>query len=541
MNDMLYTLLVKYLRKSNVLINKEELKFQLLSHPSYPSLHAITGVLDHFRIENIALHIPVNEETLVQLPNTFLAQINTKQGKELAIVVHRDLHYTIITSTEEFRLNLIEFIEKFTGILVAVEKPELQFESKGKNTWLPNSLLIITGFLFIGFFFLSQPTIAIIIYFILTLLGIYISVAIVKQGQGIQTNIGNAFCTGNDEKKDCDAVINSKGAMLVGALKLSDLSLVYFLGMVITTFLLVFKQTDLTYLYIISAVAFPITIYSIYYQYAVVKKWCMLCLGIVAILWVQITIGLLEINTIITITFSKLTMAIIMFGFLTALSIWYFLAPNLEMLIELKKSKINYFKFKRNFNLFQTLLNKQKAIDTTISTASEIVFGNRQANLQLTIITNPFCGHCKAVHTLVEDVLKKYCDLVRITVRFNINTNDIESDIVKITSRLLEIYNKKGSDSCLKAMYEIYKEQNAFNWLKKWGECYEPQQYVEILKNENRWCKAVNINFTPEILINGRSFPKEYDRSDLLFFIEDLYEHCLEGSNIKIQEFQLAT
>jgi hypothetical protein len=33
-------------------------------------------------------------------------------------------------------------------------------------------------------------------------------------------------------------------------------------------------------------------------------------------------------------------------------------------------------------------------------------------------------------------------------------------------------------------------------------------------------------NFTPEILINGHSFPKEYDRADLVYFVEDLYESC---------------
>jgi uncharacterized membrane protein len=540
MNETLYTLLVKYLRKSNILISKEELKFQLLSHPSYPSLHAITGVLEHISIENVELHVPVNKETLVQLPNTFLAQINMDGGKELVIAVNDKLHYTVITSTEKFRLTLTEFIERFTGVLVAVEKTESQFETKDKNTWLPNSLLIITGFLFIGLFFLSQPTIAITIYFMLTLLGIYISLAIIKQGQGIQTNIGNAFCTGNNEKKDCDAVINSKGAMLVGLLKLSDLSLVYFLGLAIATYLLVFQNTGLLYLYSISVIAFPITIYSIYYQYAVVKKWCMFCLGIVAILWAQMVIVLLEINTLMTFSFSMSTLVIIGFGFLIALTIWIFLAPNLEMLIELKKSKIEYFKFKRNFSLFQTLLSKQKTIDTTISDTSEIVFGNKLANLQLTIITNPFCRHCKEVHTLLEDILKKYKNQVRITVRFNVNTNDLENEIVKITSRLLEVYHTKDIDSCLKAMHEIYKEQNAFNWLKKWEECYEPQQYIEILKKENRWCKATNINFTPEILINGKPFPKEYDKNDLLFFIEDLDKN-LEYNEAYDLEFQLIT
>ena len=37
--------------------------------------------------------------------------------------------------------------------------------------------------------------------------------------------------------------------------------------------------------------------------------------------------------------------------------------------------------------------------------------------------------------------------------------------------------------------------------------------------------KRTAINFTPEILINGKSFPKEYSRTDLIFFIEDLEEN----------------
>ncbi len=541
MDDTIYTLLIEYLQKMNIQIHKEELKFQLLSHPSCPSLHAITGVLDHFGIDNIALDVPVNEEIVAQFPNIFLAQINTEQGKELVIAVYDEMYYTIITSTEKIKISVTEFVEKFTGILVVIEKDELQIVAKDKNKWLPNGLLVVTGLLFITLFFLSKPNIVTTIYFMLTLLGIYISVAIIKQGQGIQTNIGNAFCKGNDKKNNCDTIINSKGATLIGSLKLSDLGLVYFSGVAIATYLLVFVQINLTYLYVVSAIAFSITIYSIYYQYAVVKKWCMLCLGVVVILWAQITMALLELNTITALPFSKSAMIITAFGFLAALSTWYFLAPHLELWIELKKSKINYFKFKRNFNLFQTLLHKQKVIDTTILTASEIVFGNKQTNLQLTIITNPFCGYCKEVHTLIEDILKKYHNLVQITVRFNIKTNDIENDIVKITSRLLELNHTKGSDLCLEAMHEIYQEQNAVSWLKKWGECYEPQQYIETLKNENSWCISININFTPEILINGRSFPKEYDRSDLLFFIEDLDENYLENISMETPEFQLTT
>jgi hypothetical protein len=77
-------------------------------------------------------------------------------------------------------------------------------------------------------------------------------------------------------------------------------------------------------------------------------------------------------------------------------------------------------------------------------------------------------------------------------------------------------------------MSQIYDGESVSNWLKKWGECNEKEKYVSILEREKLWCTEQSINFTPEILINGQSFPKEYDRIDLIYFIEDLYEDVIQ-------------
>ena len=47
---------------------------------------------------------------------------------------------------------------------------------------------------------------------------------------------------------------------------------------------------------------------------------------------------------------------------------------------------------------------------------------------------------------------------------------------------------------------------------------------MNILRREKEWCVQNKINFTPEILVNGRSFPLEYERSDLLYFIDDIID-----------------
>ncbi|MGY0392301.1 hypothetical protein ACW5R3_07090 [Bizionia sp. KMM 8389] len=71
MKDTLYQILFQFLQNKKIKINSEELKLQLLGHPSYPSLHAVTGVLSHFNINNVAIQVPVTAEILTQLSDIF--------------------------------------------------------------------------------------------------------------------------------------------------------------------------------------------------------------------------------------------------------------------------------------------------------------------------------------------------------------------------------------------------------------------------------------------------------------------------------------
>lgn len=72
-------LLIMLLRNNGIRVNKLKLEFQLLSHPSYPSLNSITGVLDRFAIENYALDIPKGMNLLNPLPNYFLTVVKRQR------------------------------------------------------------------------------------------------------------------------------------------------------------------------------------------------------------------------------------------------------------------------------------------------------------------------------------------------------------------------------------------------------------------------------------------------------------------------------
>ncbi len=125
MKDTLINLVQRLLKRNQISFDKEELSFQIQSHPSYPSLHAITGVLDHFNIENVAADVPANAETLLQLPDCFIAQINTDQGNDLVSIEKKGLNYTIFnTENKKEKISEDNFLKKFTGIIVAVEQTE---------------------------------------------------------------------------------------------------------------------------------------------------------------------------------------------------------------------------------------------------------------------------------------------------------------------------------------------------------------------------------------------------------------------------------
>ena len=362
MKDTLINLVQRLLRRNRISFDKEELSFQIQSHPSYPSLHAITGVLDHFNIENVAADVPVNTETLLQLPDCFIAQVNTAQGKDLIVVERKGLDYTLYnTENKKEKLSEDEFLKKFTGIIVAVEQSEDSIHVKTSSN---KTSLLALGVLSVFAAFMvykSSASFYTIAYLLLSIVGIITSIAIVKQELGLKTSIGDAFCSGADDKKDCDAVLTSKGAEIFKGYKLSDFSLLYFTGLILLTFI----QADNPIIsYTISLVAIPVTLYSIYYQYAVVKKWCLLCLSIVGVLWLQALVPVIT-NTYIS---NFILTDAVSFGFVAVATclLWSYIKPLITDVNQLKKEKIESVKFKRNYTLFESLLHKISTVKYTI-------------------------------------------------------------------------------------------------------------------------------------------------------------------------------
>ncbi|WP_299519436.1 vitamin K epoxide reductase family protein [Winogradskyella sp.] len=524
MKDALSFLIQQLLKAHKISIDFEELDFQIQSHPTYPSLHAVTGVLDHFNIENLALDVPNTLKTFHQLPNTFLAQIEVNSLKQLVVVTKTKNACKITISEKERKtLSQSEFLNQFTGILLAVEKDNTAKSKSSEPTLNPNIIKGLTVgalLVFAVMLALSQPNIIDLSFLCLSILGIYISISILKQEQGESNILGNAFCSNPSEKKSCDAILKSKASTIYKNLKLSDLSVIYFTGLALAISFLTLSNRTIFIPKLISLIALPITIYSIYFQSMVMKKWCFLCLSILAVMWCQAFITAFNFQSSYSI--QAILIAILAFS-LTAI-LWLVGSKLLKDNKALKKVKVSYHKLKRNFELLSAKLDTSKTINTYIKFTEEIIFGNNNSKLNIVFITNPLCGHCKPVHKTIEQILNTYPKSAKLTVRFNINPTNPGNTAVKIALRLLEIYNIEGIETCLEAMHEIYGDSKPDDWLDEWNECSRPKMYLPILENQYNWCSQHSINFTPEILISGKAYPKMFDRNDLIYFIENLEE-----------------
>lgn len=523
MKNPLFTIVKKLLFDNKISFDKKELAFQIKSHPSYPSLHAITGVLDHFNIENIAAEVPTDSQTLAQLPDSFIAQIHTDKGDDLVAIrkIKKQSLYHVFSENIDEKMSESDFLIKFTGIIVAVEKDE-NVKPASKATFKKEILFSALGIILAALLYNKGIEYTNLAFLSLSILGIITSYSILKQELGESSVIGDAFCSGNNEKKDCDAVLSSKGAEIIKGHKLSDLGMIYFSGLLLASMLI----TNFSFLHLISFLAIPITIYSIYYQYKVVKSWCTLCLTIVGILWVQAALNSFQF-TFTNVFPLDTDILVTTAAFISVYLIWSYTKPLVKSTIELEKEKIEFVKFKRDFNLFNNLLQGSSTVDTKISNTKEIILGNKDAALEVVIVTNPFCGHCRPVHEIVHSITEKYNDNVKIIIRFNVHVGEATSNGVIVTSKLLELYNEKGIEDCKSAMDDIYEGMDFDKWLSKWGKANNFDTYYDLLKDQKEWCTEKNINFTPEILVNGKSFPKEYNRTDLTFFIEDLEEWSL--------------
>jgi protein-disulfide isomerase len=226
------------------------------------------------------------------------------------------------------------------------------------------------------------------------------------------------------------------------------------------------------------------------------------------------------------VSFTVAVPSILLYGlvFMSVLKAWLGLKKSLTNQKELKEFQIKGTRFMRNYQIFKnTLLVSDKTNYQSLSSGNVIV-GNENAPLKITLVTNPFCGYCKEAHTIIEEILKKHKDSLCVDFRFNFNVEDCNDQFEKVHQKLIQIYFDNGQETFLKALHLWFEKRDESQLIVSEKSTITHGKISKILKEQYLMNQVNKISFTPAIIINQYQFPKMYDRTELVYFINDLVE-----------------
>ncbi len=515
MKEKLYNILEKFVINNNVKINPKDFKLQLLSNPSYPSVKAISDTLDYFGIDNVVANVP--KDALEQLPQCFLAVLEIDSSKTITQVVRKKDRIKLLKDDgSKEKLSIKDFKASWNGTIIAVEKSTEEIKKQQvyfKNPLIPLSLL---GIIAITFSLINLELQA-MLYTILALVGCGIAYFIVRESLGLHNEVTSKICNSASSNTSCSEVINSKNKLL-GLVSLSDATITFFMATVLIISLFNYNPSFFLGL---SLLSIPIIFYSLYSQAFIIKKWCPLCLAVVGVLVAQLIITLvfisiIEFNAIYLIKSVVLTIAFYLS--------WIYAKGISIKAIKQEQLQTDFLKFKRNENLFTTLLTKKiLPSKDKIEPDFQISFGNPDAKLKITSVTNPMCGFCTKAFEAYDTLLKTHGSKFELSIVFSVPTSSLENQGTQISQRIIDFY-KDNPSKAYASLKDWFVNRDVDSWQSKYG-IPSKDTSLHTLELHKTWCDLNEINYTPATIIGNYFFPQEYQIKDLSLFIDYLAEY----------------
>lgn len=514
----------KYLDINHFSNEKTAFEDLFLSHPNYPSVFAITDSLDMLSIENIAIKVP--KEQFPELPDAFLGIFK----QELVLVHKTDALIKIETAKGE-KKNVLsnEFLEDWNGVIIAIEPNEIKlgkvdaFNYKGFQFGFPALILVALSIAF------NQYGLSDIAALVTSIIGLVISVFIVQEKFGYKNEMVSKFCNINPNAS-CDSVIKSDKSEINKWLGFSDLPLLFF-GVNVLSILLQ-PAGSVPIVGALSSAALPVIAYSIWLQKFKLKKWCVLCLAVSLVIVVQAVAFWISFESDLIAVLSNLHFYSFVFVLVT--SLWLLLKPVFEDKIKAEGSANELKKFKRDYKLF-SFLSKEIPVAEGFQKLEGLNFGNENAELKLTIIISPSCGHCHKSFEDAHGLYSKFPEKVFLNVLFNINPENNENPYKPVVENLLAI-NNHSPEKAEEAIIDWHvKKIGLEEWKEKWVINVVDMKVNHQIHQQYNWCSVNEFNYTPIKIINEKMFPNEYEISELKYFFNAFSEEKAAMENNSIQ------
>lgn len=518
------------LRLSNIRVTRTTLRDKLWQHPDFPSLVSLSDTLDELKVDNAAAHLTADQ--LPEIPLPALVYLRSEGG------IFAPVRATASDSVEWWhhrrgwqKDSLTEFSQKWDGVTLLMEPTQQSGEVDyvknrkkelvSKLRWPFVVLSLLIGLSVWAGAYSAPPANASLYYSLLMmeLAGVLVSSLLVWYSLDADNPFLRSICQLN-ASTNCSTVLNTSAAKLFSWLSWAEIGLFYFSGSLLA---LVFFRANPRVLYPLffglSLAALPYTLWSVYYQWRRAQQWCVLCLTVQGLLWLEFGV-LLYFQRRISWPqgLDSSAIGLLLTAFLLLPTLWALLKPVWSKALRTETLQRSLQKIKFDPDYLDSLSQRVRTLPPIFAGMRVLTLGNSEAVDTLTIITNPTCSQCARAHLEMEALMTGLEDVKCQIVLAATNRPGDAGEFVAY--HILS----QSVDKALNALHDWYTTLRVESWLKKNSLGEITEEGVEQLDLHRQWCELSGVSTTPTIFFNGIEIPRYYtilESKRLLKFFKD--------------------
>jgi len=507
------------IKKLKIQVSSFTIKKDLIDHPEYPNMLALSDCLTSWKIPNGAFLVEKDIKKIESLTFPFIAHMNVNGGKY--IVVDAISNGYILFSNEKERngsLTVDDFLKTWDGVILYAEKGEFSREVNYTQSLIKGLIINISPFflpcvlilIIILRLSLLDITQAFLFLIIVKIFGLILSGFLSMHSINSNNTFINKLCSlGN--KSDCNTILKSKAAKLTNWLTWSEVGLFYFSSSLL---LLLVIPSSLELMRWYNILCLPYTIFSIGYQLKV-KNWCTACCLVQLVLWLEASIFYFG-NIFFKYSFSFELLPIIGY-ILLPIATWIFIKPYFINAFQVEPLKEQLKKFKYSKELFSQFMRAQKKY-APVDNIRPIILGNPEAETVITVVSNPFCDPCRITHQLIDQWVNERDD-IQIKLLFVISEDD-DDEATMFAKHMNALQALYGNVIVMQALNDWYnrKSKKYVFWSDKYPVTFNNEINIT-MKNQKEWMDRASIAYTPTILIDGYELVSPYKLEDVKYLI----------------------
>ena len=524
--NALATVCTLYFQEVGIAFTKTYLRQRLAYHPHGQSLASLSDTLQEYWVENMIVRIP--SEQLAEVAFPVIAQVQQRPDKEadylLLLGFQGDrIHYRSAQGDEK-AMSLADFGKIWQGVLVLLaalayageaDYPQHRRQERLRQVEYGICFGALAVWITVGLLWSGSLWNGAILGGWLA--GFTCSLVLVRRQFGKTTAFFSRLCQVTPQT-DCDTVLQSPASTFLGWLSWAEVGLIYFAGGLVSTGLAFLSgqiNPIFALLFLLTLLALPYTVFFLYYQARILKKWCTLCVLVQSILWINGAL-LFPYYPYVAVIDHRITLGLL--GFLLPLAGWLLIRPlllDVKKIPALQREAAGYY---REPQLFAAFLHQQREVKPG-NLSQEIIFGNPAADLTLMVVYNPFCKPCAQCHTELQQLMQYRENDLRVIFRF---TADVESGSQR-NQVIRHLLSLKDQAYFPRGLSDWFEEMN----YEKWSVAYPPSlsSASEALVREHaQWCQSNQIVHTPTVFINGKELKEPFALPHVAYHLKDLME-----------------